>query len=206
MLLCAFARPGSATMRTSRAGSTVAASSRPLMRPTGPCRCSGAAWSDARSRQRRDAVPKARGALTPYSCRAHGGPCPWAPLKAYLKAELPGPRWSRRRRRRGCVLPVQVARAHVPDEQRLQLRQPAHRQAARGGARELGRCAGPTYGGSLWTHLAWRDGAPGCTRRVASSSTRGPATGRAALVFCNSRKTTGNAAAALAKQLGGALL
>ena len=31
-------------------------------------------------------------------------------------------------------------------------------------------------------------------------------TGRAALVFCNSRKTTGNAAAALAKQLGGALL
>lgn len=45
----AFAHPGSATTRTSHAGSTVAASSRPSTRPTGLCPCSGAAWSDARS-------------------------------------------------------------------------------------------------------------------------------------------------------------
>lgn len=43
-------------------------------------------------------------------------------------------------------------------------------------------------------------------RKGASSSPRGTATGRAALVFCNSRKNTGLAAAALTKQLGGALL
>jgi len=43
-------------------------------------------------------------------------------------------------------------------------------------------------------------------RRDAAGPPKGAATGRAALIFCNSRKNTALAAAALAKHLGGALM